>query len=159
MAEVRNLNRYVLDIGFLDSPAEQETVWHCWLTLARRLLKARYGIESEDVGDNEWSILYWMLGESDPRDTRGSLLVFTLEATGWAGIAAIRLVPSFDTKHFYYFCLFLVVNGLIHDWFVVRRMTDPRASGYRNVRAVLRELRQLPQQQISPAKTSDGKGE
>jgi hypothetical protein len=159
MIEVQNLNSYVFDIGFSTRPAEQERVWRCWLTFAQRLLKTRYGIESKDVSDHEWGVLYWMLGESDARDTRGSLLVFTLEATGWAGIAATRLAPAFSTKHFYYFCLFLIVNGLIHDWFVVRRLADPRASGYINVRAVLRELRKLPQQQIPPAKASDGTDE
>ena len=108
------------------------------------------------MSSHDWSVLYWLLGVPDPRDIRGSLLVFTLEATGWAGIAAARVAPALYAKPFYYFYLFLIANGLFHDFIVIRGITDPRASGYMNIRAVLRELRQLRQQDTSPTKTSDG---
>ncbi len=143
--EARDLQEYVLDIGFSIRPEEAQRLWSCWLTVAARLLTVRYGIKSEDLHQDQWGVLYSILGRWEPEDVRGSLLVIALEATGWAGLAATRLAPALRTKYYLYFIAFLILVGLLHDFHVAFRNVDPRASGYTNVRAVLRELRQVPQ--------------
>jgi hypothetical protein len=93
------------------------------------------------------------LGIWSPEDLRGSLLVISLEATGWAGLAATRVAPALDTKYYLYFVGLLIVIGLSHDWYIVRRNVDPRISGYTHVLAVARELRrsQQPKEDKKPA--------
>jgi hypothetical protein len=144
--EVLALHRYVINLGFATSPDETQRVWQCWLTLAARRLTERYGISPEDLSEgHQWGVLYWTLGIWEREDSRGNLLVIASEATGWAGLAATRLAPVLHTKYYLYFITFLITTGLLQDFYVTRRNVDPRASGYTHVRAVLRELRQLPQ--------------
>jgi hypothetical protein len=61
-------------------------------------------------------------------------------ATGWSGIAALQIAPALRNKYYICFCLFLILNGLIHDFYVVVRRFNPIAGGYINIRAALREF-------------------
>ena len=159
MTEVHDFYKYILDIGFTIRPEEAQNAWSCWLTFARRLLKQRYGINPDDLHqDNQWGALYWILGIWYPEDLRGNLLVICLEATGWAGLAASRVAPALQTKYFLYFVGLLIVIGLLHDLYVVRRNVDPRISSYSHIRAILRELRRLPEPKADtkPAAVPEG---
>lgn len=112
----------------------------CWHVLARRLLKVRYGIKWNEFKDEEWKPLFLTLGTWTPDDVRGSIFIISCHATGWAGLAATRFAPRLQTKYYFLFCLFLILNGLLHDYYVVVRRCDPRFAGYASIRAVLREF-------------------
>jgi hypothetical protein len=112
----------------------------CWGILARELLKIRYGVNWRDLRGEEWTPLFFNLGSWSPEDIRGNMMMIALHATGWAGIAAIRLAPQLRNKYYFLFCLFLILNGVLHDYYVVWRRSDPRVAGYANIRAILREF-------------------
>jgi len=115
----------------------------CWHVLARRLLKVRYGIEPNDLKDNEWEVLYSNLGTITPEDLRGLIMMIALHASGWAGLVATRIAPSLRNRYYVGFCLFLILNGLLHAYYVAVRCWDPRVSGNVTIRAVLREFPKL----------------
>jgi len=151
--EVLDFHRYVIDLGFKTRPDEAQSAWHCWLTVADRLVTKRYGIRPQDLNeDHQWGVLYWILGIWKPEDTRGSLLMVATEATGWAGLMATRIAPALRNRYYFYFVGFLIGMGLIHDLYVARRKVDPRMSSYAHIRAVLRELREVSQHKDENAK-------
>jgi hypothetical protein len=112
----------------------------CWLVLARRLLKVRYGVNANELKEEEWAALFPSLGTLAPEDVRGKLYMVASHATGWAGFAATRFAPALRNKYYVVFCLFLILQGFLHDYYVVQRRYDPRAAGLANIRAVLREF-------------------
>ena len=140
---VHALNRYAFDITS-DTPEQVQRARQCWVVFARRLLSVRYGITPEDLTDNDLGVLYWILGSPAREDLRGNLIMIALEATGWAGLVATRFAPALQTRYYFYFSAFLILNGLINDFYAVRLSTDIRAIPYMRIRAVLRELRELP---------------
>jgi hypothetical protein len=152
LATLQRFYTYAVDIGFSDVPDSAQRAWQCWVILARRLLSVRYGIKPEDVTGDNLGILYWVLGSPAPEDARGYLVLIALEATGWAGLAATRIAPALKTKYYFYFCAFLILNGLFHDFYTIRFNTDVRAIPYLRIRAILRELRQLPRDAHEHAK-------
>jgi len=136
---VQALYRYTLDITS-DTPDQVQRAWQAWVVLARRLLSVRYGIKPEDVTGDNLGVLYWVLGSPTPQDMRGNLILIAIEATGWAGLLATRIAPSLQIKYYFYFCAFLILNGLLNDFYTIRYSTDIRAIPYLRIRAVLREL-------------------
>jgi hypothetical protein len=156
--EVLDFHRYVIDLGFKTRPDEAQSAWHCWVTVATRLVSKRYGIKPQDLNDDhQWGVMYWILGVWKPEDTRGSLLMIATEATGWAGLMASRIAPALRNRYYFYFVGFLVGMGLLHDLYVARRTVDPRMASYAHVRAVMRELRQIPDREgdAKPAEETD----
>jgi hypothetical protein len=115
----------------------------CWFVLVRRLLKVRYGIESSELKDDEWSVLYSNLGSITPEDSRGSMMMIAIHACGWAGLVATRLAPVLRNRYYVGFCLLLILNGLMHAYYVVQGRFDPRYAGGLVIRAVLREFGKL----------------
>src|SRR5579863_9665388 len=47
----------------------------CWHTLARRLLKVRYGIEASEIREEEWPVLFPNIGSLEPEDVRGHMMM------------------------------------------------------------------------------------
>ena len=151
--ELINLHRAVMRTLYGFSPVELNKAFRCWHTLAERLLQTRYGMEPENVTEGEWNILYWTLGKPTPQDARGSLAMITTHAIGWAGIAATRIEPALRSKYYLAFCLFLIINGLLHDWFVVRRRMNPLGVASIHINAVVREMRDPPRSQAASEPT------
>jgi hypothetical protein len=144
------LNRYFFITGYEDPP-EWRMIIGCWGTIAEHLLKSRYGIDPLKFKPNDRPVLYRVLGTATPEESRGLLSMIATHATGWSGLAAIRLAPALRNKYYVWFCLFLILNGLLHDFYVVVRRFNPIAGGYINIRAALREFPKPPL-----AKPADG---
>jgi hypothetical protein len=126
----------------------------CWFVLVRRLLKVRYGIESSELKDDEWSVLYSNLGSITPEDSRGSMMMIAIHACGWAGLVATRLAPALRNRYYVGFCLLLILNGLMHAYYVVQGRFDPRYAGSMAIRAVLREFGKLGPPEMSPRESN-----
>jgi hypothetical protein len=69
---------------------------------------------------------------------RGSVTVIACHAAGWAGLGATCVAPALRDRYYIAFCLFLVLNGLLHAYYVIRRQFDPRLAGALALRAVIR---------------------
>ncbi|SRR6266849_2776327 len=123
-------------VGFEEFRAQQG----CWHVLARRLLQVRYGINIQDFKDDEWEVLYSNLGTPTAEEWRGSMFLIACHATGWAGLTATRFAPVLRDRYYIGFCLFLILNGLLHAYYVVRRKFDPRIAGHLPIRGILREF-------------------
>ena len=139
---VIHFHRWVIEQAF-PSSTELAKAQKCWRLLARKLLKARYGIEIDQLGE-EWSAVYWTIGTPTPDDVRGSILVMASHATGWCGLAAIQLAPALYNRYYLAYCLLMVGIGLHNDFHVAIRRNEPEAIAYTNIRALLREYRRKP---------------
>jgi hypothetical protein len=137
------LNRYFFFTGYGESP-EWRRIVGCWGTIAEHLLRSRYGIDPQKFKPQDRSALFRVLGTATPEESRGLLSMIATHATGWSGLAAIRIAPALRTKYYVWFCLFLILNGLIHDFYVVIRRFNPIAGGYISIRAALREFPKPP---------------
>src|SRR6267154_5072602 len=111
-----------------------------WSIVARRLLKERYGIGADNLGQEEWNALYQTLGTLRIEDVRGSMTMIVSEATGWCGIAATWFAPTLRNRYYVAFCALLIVAGLLHDWYVAAGLNNPLFLGFLKVRALLREF-------------------
>lgn len=149
---IMTFNRYVISTGYLGSD-EWNRLWRLWVVCARRLVKVRYGIDPADLSDRDWEVLYWTLAFTGSEETRGDVLMIAIHAMGWAGLFAIRIVPALKTPYYLIFCIFLIINGLLHDYYVVKRSVEPRASGILTVRAILKALREDARKNTEPAPT------
>lgn len=114
--------------------------YHCWVVFARRLLELRYQLKVEDLNNEDFGVLWSTLGRITPEEFRGSLMLIATHATGWAGLAAMPFAPVLRNKYYAGFCLFLILNGMLHAYYVARRRFDPRIAGLLTVRAVMREF-------------------
>jgi hypothetical protein len=123
---------------------ETRLLGRCWQIFAERLVVARYGVEPDHLDRGSWEVLYWVLGNPVWKETRGLPMMIAIHATGWAGIYAARIAPSLRNRYYLPFCTFLVLNGLIHDYYVVKARVEPEVSGYANLRAVLKALGEAP---------------
>jgi len=151
-AKKRDLSLFIRELGGFQARIamtahygfdDWRNIQTCWHVLARRLLKARYGIKWSKFQGEEWTPLFITLGTWTPEDFRGSILSIAFHATGWAGLAATRFAPRLQNKYYFFFCLFLILNGLLHDYYVVLRRVDPRFAGYASIRAILREFAKI----------------
>jgi hypothetical protein len=113
----------------------------CWTRFARRLLQIQYGVDPQDLGQEEWDALFWPLGVLNIVDLRGSIVMLAFEATGWCGLVAARLASALRNQHYLVFCAVLIVSGVFHDWHIARNLNDPRSLGTLKIRALLREFR------------------
>jgi hypothetical protein len=115
----------------------------CWALFARRLMKKRYGIEAKDLErldeQEDWNVLFEVLGALTTTDMRGSLTLIVFEATGWCGVAAIWFEPALRNRYYVPFSILLIVAGLLHDWWVAGNLNNPRFLGLLKIRALMRE--------------------
>jgi hypothetical protein len=128
----------------------------CWFVLARRLLRVRYGMEPRDLKDGDWEVLYRTLGTVKPEEIRGSSMMIACHATGWAGLVATQIAPFLRNKYYIGFDLFLIFNGLLHDYYVAKIRVDPRLNIGLAIRAVLRDFPK-PEPHSEHDAESDGK--
>jgi hypothetical protein len=140
--------RYVQNVRMrqLGVDLDQDTR-KCWALFAKRLLKDRYGIEAAGLGQDEWNVLYWILGPLTSADIRGSVWVMASEATGWCGFAATLFAPALRNRYYVALSVLLTASGLIHDWRVVGNLTNPRFLGFLKIRALMREFRNVTQRE------------
>jgi len=124
------------------SQREKFSVAHMvWRKAAAQVLKRRYGIEPPGpLRDSEWRAWSSILGTVRPEWIRGLLLILATEATGWAGLAAAYVAPNLRTRPYFVFSLFLIVYGLVSDWFNLRRWNRPASSWEMGTRATLVEI-------------------
>jgi hypothetical protein len=97
-----------------------------WETLAKRLLLKRYGLSEGNLPAASFQPLQDVLTVPTAEEIRGSLLVSTSHATGWAALIAPRFAPALRTKWYIAFALFLIACGLLHAYKVAKRLGDPR---------------------------------
>lgn len=115
-----------------------------WETLAKQLLLKRYGLPEEKLPEASFQPLQDVLTTPSPEELRGSVLVVALQATGWAALFASRFAPALWNKWYIIFALFLIGSGLLHDWYVAKRLNDPNLGDTLRLRAVLREFPKIP---------------
>ncbi len=115
-------------------------VERAWSDAAVQLLKEQYGIEGRHIA-MEWGVCYKVLGTPGPH-TRGNLIVVASEATGWCGIVALFIAPPLKNRYYLGFSLFLVLYGLLQDWWVATYWNNPVTSGMIHLHAVLVELKE-----------------
>ena len=124
-----------------------------WGQAATVLLRKRYGIELVRRGGAlEMDAWYEVLGTPDPVFIRGSLTVMAAEATGWCGLVAALIAPTLRARYYLGFSIFLIVYGVIGDWFVARGINDPVIRCVISLRTLLTELKDL---QASDQKSDD----
>ena len=97
-------------------------VERAWGDAAVQLLKERYGIEEQSI-TMEAVAWYNVLGTPPPH-MRGSLIAVASEATGWCGVVAAYIVPALKNRYYLGFSLFLLVYGLLQDWWVARNWNN-----------------------------------
>jgi len=132
-------NRYAMETGS-EGSEEWKKPAVCWKIFAWQLLKMRYGIAPEHINEDVWEVLYWTLGTPTREERRGSMMMIASHATGWSGLAAALIAPVLVNRYYLSFCAFMILNGLLHDYYVIVQRLDTRVAGYLNVRAVLREF-------------------
>ena len=116
----------------------------CWGRIARGLLKTRYRIDPDILDQDEWNVLYWALAPLGREELQDHLYMLISEATGWSCIAAIQFAPLLITKSYLTLAGILVLTGLLHDFMVVRSIHSSAYIGTMKIRALLRELREVP---------------
>jgi hypothetical protein len=141
---------YAYRKGFPRDQVEEQINW-CWHVLARQLLKVRYGINVNDglhgnefLDGDHFQYLNAVLGaERSRKEWRGELLLVTVHATGWAGVVAMRIAPVLRNWYFRGLCYFLILQGLLNAYFVIKAWYDPQTRALRDLRAVVLELQRL----------------
>jgi hypothetical protein len=114
-----------------------------WAKIARQLLGAKYGIDPKALDQNDWNVLYQSLGVPAQEDVRASILMMTLEAMGWCGLAAMLFAPGVRNLYYFIFSLAFIAAGLLHDWQVAELRENPHQYGLLRVRLLLEELGRL----------------
>jgi hypothetical protein len=119
--------------------SEAQRTWH---RAARRLLQEHYGIEPPDIQTQaDWGVWYWALGSANFPELRGAGFFSAMHATGWCGLAALRLEPALRTKSYVGLSLFLIFCGLVHAWSVSRWWHNPVQVATSKVRGLLAEIK------------------
>jgi hypothetical protein len=133
---------YVLTVTNVQrvSSTEPTPAYLWWETLAKQLLLKRYGLSEESLPAASFSPLQKVLTVPTAEEIRGSILVNASHATGWAALIASKFAPALRTKWYITFAVFLIVYGLLHDWYVAKRLNDPDMGDTLRLRAVLREF-------------------
>jgi hypothetical protein len=133
-----------------------------WEALAKQLLLKRYGLSKESLPAASFEPLRDVLTIPSAEEIRGSILMNALQATGWAGLFASRFAPALWNKWYVLFSLVLIGFGLLHDYFVAKRLRDPEIGDLLRIRAVLREFPRIQpvgtaqQTSASPPVEDDG---
>lgn len=141
------LHRYAQGQRF-PSGDDLKPILGCLHAFTRQLLKTRYGIKPEDLGPDDWLVLYWALATPTREEMRGSVLMIATHATGWCGLAATRFAPALNNRYYLSFSLLMIVVGLVHDFYVAKRINHPVISRLLNLRGLLREFRKIPNNEV-----------
>lgn len=129
-----------------------EDVQAAWQLAGLALLK-RYGVESPRAG--EWWPWPSVLGRVRPSHRRGSVMMITMQATGWSGCAVVRFAPALRMGSYLAFCIFLIVVGTLHSYDVARNNADPILSWMGALRGVVDELKETAKNAEGSAPLSD----
>jgi hypothetical protein len=104
-------------------------------------LQSKYSIRREDtVGIRDWSIFYATLATPTQEELRGQTIMVATQAIGWSGVFAATLVAQLVNIYYLSFSLFLILIGLIHDFYLVRSLKHPVSDGLANIRGMLRSF-------------------
>jgi len=135
---------------------ETRNIATCWHIFARRLLETRYGIDLVNVKQGEWDVLYWTLQSPTAKEKRGgkSVMMVASQATGWSGLVATRIAPALHNRYYLAFCSVMILSGLFHHYYVDAFFHDPKALGFMNVRAILREFWKKTKKETRPTPNS-----
>lgn len=112
-----------------------------WAILTGNVFKEHYGITLAGLEQEEWNALYEASVGAPPITFSDHLLMTASQALGWSGLAATRLAPSLVNRNFIAFNLFLIVIGILYEWWLIRSLNNGYVLGLLRVRALLRELR------------------
>jgi hypothetical protein len=152
------LSAHLSNRGLMDA-ADSIPVRRCWGKIASQLLKSRYGIDPTQFNEDEWPVLFWTLPTRTRWEVRGDLSMIASQATGWSGLAAILLAPTLRNGYYLTFSLFLILNGLLHDFYLIQRNLHPTAAAYTTLRATLRAFPKLsgqkPHHDAEPEENAD----
>lgn len=120
---------------------ERQDFNRCLYTITRQLLETKYGIRTENIRDLiNWQIFYVTLATPTREEMRGETLMIATHATGWCGLVATRLAPALENRYYLLFSLLMVAVGLLHDFYLARRMNNPVLTDFMNIRGLLREF-------------------
>ena len=119
-----------------------EGVGRLWTRLVRYRLKG-LSIDLHHLTQEELNALYEASRTSQLTDLGGHMLMLATHALGWGGLVAIRLAPALANRSYIIFCVFMIVIGLLYEWWLIRSIHDPYVTGLLKVRAALRELYRL----------------
>jgi hypothetical protein len=120
-------------------------VLKCLYAATKQLLKTRYGLDSEDLGNRTWDADVWevwrsVLGKPLSDFREASISAKTFLGTGLAGFAALYLAPELRRGYFFALCLTFSFAGL----FTLMNLAAWRFGAFkwsiRRLRSVLAEL-------------------
>lgn len=142
--------------AFENEPIPKEVI-ECWGQAASILLEKRYGIEVKGkIPDEQWSLWYAALWTPSAGLMRGDMVGMALHATGWAGLTALIFASDLRNLPYISFSAFFVIFGLLVDYYLAKRLMDPRQNGATRLRALLAELKQV--KDVKPAKKPSAAG-
>jgi len=131
----------------------QREINACLGILTTGLLESKYGIKRDDAFHTpNWEVFYFTLATPTREEVRGEPIMTATHATGWAGLVAILLAPALRNRYYLSLSLLMVVSGLIHDFYLVRRINNPIVSRFLNIRGLLREFEKTPRAGANPSK-------
>ena len=142
-----NKRRWVPDLAryaqakALGFPDESRGARKCWAIFARQVLLNQYGIKVDALEQEEWNALYSAFA---PIKIQASILIIAAAATGWAGLMAACFAPALRNRYYLGFAIFMILFGLLHDWYVIESFQDPLSFGILKLRFLLRENRRRP---------------
>lgn len=131
-----------------------------WERLARQLLLKRFGLKEDELPAASFDPLMAALAKPTKADLRGDLLMNAFHATGWAAIVARSLAPALHTRWYAILAAFLILTGLVHDFYVAKRLNDPDVAAFLYLRDIVEEFPKLEtERKPSPKADDDSEGE
>jgi hypothetical protein len=124
-----------------------------WLTVfVRQLLLKRFGITDAELppARADFDPLVSAFANRTSNDLRGQLPMMASHATGWAALVARRFAPSLHTRWYATFAVFLIATGLIHDFYVAKRLADPEVAAGLYLRDLIKQFPRLKAQAVEP---------
>jgi hypothetical protein len=121
---------------------DERNINGCLGLLAQSLLETKYGVKREDSNSTRaWWIWYVTLARPSREEVRGQILMVATHATGWCGIVATLFASTLKNRYYLSFSILMIVNGLLHDFYLARSIYHPNIRGLANIRGMLREFR------------------
>ncbi len=121
---------------------DEKNINGCLGLLAESLLETKYAVKREDSSSTRaWWIWYVTLARPSREEVRGQTLMVATHAAGWCGIVATLFASTLKNRYYLSFSILMIVNGLLHDFYLARGMYHPTMRGLANIRGMLREFR------------------
>lgn len=137
---------------------QREELTRCLHVVTRRLLETKYGIKADDLSEPiNWQIFFVTLATPTREEVRGETLMIATHATGWCGLVAARLAPVLRNRYYLSFSLLMIMIGLLHDFYLARRMKDPNLTDLMNIRGLLREFPRPTSVNVSRSESNGAK--